>query len=108
MADVEDTTADHIGRHRLDALGDHGLLAGGDVSLAPAMRPVLGLDAAEQQLLRAAGAENKAFDARDLHGGLRAAALSSGSVGRPARSIKRRRSRRTAGAKAETLSAPVA
>jgi hypothetical protein len=68
MADVEDTAADHIGRHRLDAFGDDGLLAGGDVTLAPAMEAVIGLDPAEQEILRALGAEDEAFDARDLHG----------------------------------------
>jgi hypothetical protein len=29
--------------------------------------PVLGLDPAEQQVFRAAGAEDEGFDARDLH-----------------------------------------
>jgi hypothetical protein len=56
-------------RHRLDAFGDDNLLAGGDVPLAPAIETVIGLDPAEQQILRAAGAENEAFDACDLHWG---------------------------------------
>src|SRR5438034_11753997 len=55
-------------RHRLDAFGDDRLLAGGDVAFAPAVEAVIGLDPAEQQILRAAGAEDEAFDARDLHG----------------------------------------
>jgi len=68
MADVEDAAADHMRRHRLDAFGDDRLLAGGDVALAPAMEAVIGLDPAEQQILRTAGTENEAFDACDLHG----------------------------------------
>src|SRR5437870_8135433 len=69
MADVEDRAADHMRRHRLDAFGDDGLLAGRDIGLAPAMGAVLGLDPAEQQVLRAVGAEDEVFDACDLHGG---------------------------------------
>ena len=43
------------------------LLAVRDIGLAPAVKPVLGFDAAEQQILRTAGAEDKALDARDFH-----------------------------------------
>src|SRR5438270_1608004 len=67
MADVEHRAADHVRRHRLQTFGDHGLLAGGDIGLAPAAGAVLGLDPAEQQVLRTVGAEDEAFDARDLH-----------------------------------------
>src|SRR5205823_2380804 len=67
VADVENAAADHMRRHRPDAFGDDGLLAGGDIPLAPAMQAVLGLDPAEQQILRAAGAEDEALDARDFH-----------------------------------------
>src|SRR5207248_1287836 len=69
VADVEDAAADHIGRHRLDAFGDDGLLAGGDVTFAPAVETVIGLDPAEQQILRACGPEDEAFDTRDFHKG---------------------------------------
>src|SRR5438045_3990931 len=68
MTDVEDAAADDVGGHRLDAFGDDGLLPGGDVTLAPAVEAVIGFDPAEQEVLRALGAEDKAFDARDLHG----------------------------------------
>src|SRR5207249_6828404 len=68
MADVEDAAADHVGRHRLDAFGDDGLLPGGDVTLAPAVEAVIGFDPAEQEVLRALRAEDEAFDARDFHG----------------------------------------
>jgi hypothetical protein len=67
MADVEDAAADDMRRHRPDALGDDGLLAGGDITLTPAIGAVLGLDAAEQQILRALRTEDEGFDARDLH-----------------------------------------
>src|SRR5947209_4408977 len=33
VPDIENAAADHIGRHRLDAFGDDGLLPGGDVTL---------------------------------------------------------------------------
>src|SRR6516225_8604838 len=57
-------------RHCPDALGDDLFLTLRHIGLAPAMEPVLGLDPAEQQVLRAAGAEDEGFDPRDLHGGL--------------------------------------
>jgi hypothetical protein len=38
-----------------------------DVSLAPAVKAILGLDAAEQQVLRAAGPGDEGFDAPYLH-----------------------------------------
>ncbi|HEY8873939.1 MAG TPA: hypothetical protein VIM52_12980 [Stellaceae bacterium] len=69
MADVEDAAADYMRRHRPDALGDDGLLAGRHIPLAPAIGPVLGLNPAEQQILRALGAEDEALDARDFHRG---------------------------------------
>src|SRR5271170_3963813 len=56
MANVKDAAADQVRRHRPDDLGDDGLLAVRDVGFAPAMEPVLGLDATEQQILRTAGA----------------------------------------------------
>ena len=68
MANVEDAAADQVRRHCPDAFGDDALFAVGDVGLAPAVKTVLGLDAAEQQVLRAAGAEDKGFDAGDFHG----------------------------------------
>ena len=67
MANIEDGAADHLGRHRPDALGDNHLLAVRDIGFAPAIEPTFGLDAAEQQILRAAGAEDKAFDPGYLH-----------------------------------------
>ena len=67
MADVEDAAADDMRRHRLDALGDDGLLPGRHISFAPAIGAVLGLDPAEQEVLRALGAEDEALDARDFH-----------------------------------------
>ena len=70
MADVEDASADHVRRHCPDALGDDRLLARGHIGLAPAVRAVLGFDPAEQQVLRAAGAEDEALDARDFHGSI--------------------------------------
>src|SRR5436190_3651104 len=68
MTDIKNAAADDIGGHRLDAFGDDSLLAGGDVTLAPAVEAVIGFDPAEQQVLRAVGTEDEAFDARDLHG----------------------------------------
>src|SRR6202023_2843103 len=67
VPDVEDTAADHMRRHRLDAVRNDLLLAVRDIGLAPAMETVLGLDSAEQQILRAAGPEDKGFDARNFH-----------------------------------------
>src|SRR5437667_340795 len=61
-------SAEDVWRHRLEALGNDLLLALSDISLAPAIEAVLGLDAAEQKVLRAAGAEDEGFDPRDLHG----------------------------------------
>ena len=55
-------------RHLVDQNRDDLLAAVGDIGLAPAVGAVLGLDPAQQQVLRAAGAEDKAFDAGDLHG----------------------------------------
>src|SRR5271155_29866 len=83
MADLEDAAADDMRRHRPDALGDDGLLAGRHIRLAPAIGAVLGLDPAEQQILRALGAEDKALDARDFH--RMPLSLRSGSAEFPAR-----------------------
>src|ERR1700730_5503268 len=54
-------------RHRLDAVRNDLLLAVRDIGLAPAIEAVLGFDATEQQILRAAGPEDKGFDARNFH-----------------------------------------
>src|SRR6202011_853576 len=67
VANAEYTAADYVWRHRLDAFGDDLLLALGDVGLAPAIEAVLSLDAAEQQILRAASPEDEGFDPSDLH-----------------------------------------
>src|SRR5262249_50093560 len=68
VPDIKGAAADQVWRHCPDALGDNLFLALRHIGLAPAMEPVLGFDAAEQQVLRAAGAENKGFDPRNLHG----------------------------------------
>ena len=68
MADVKDAAADQVRRHCPDAFGDDALFAVGDISLAPAVKTVIGLDAAKQQVFRAGGAEDKGFDAGDFHG----------------------------------------
>src|SRR6516162_9502882 len=67
MANVEGTAADDMRRHRLDAFGDDLLFALRYVGFAPAVQAVLGLDPTEQEVLRAAGAEDEGLDPRDLH-----------------------------------------
>src|SRR5207245_858011 len=78
-------------RHRLDALGNDGLLASRHIGFAPAVGAILGLDPAEQEVLRALGAEDEALDARDFHRDASYAAM---------RSIPSLSSRRKAGSMA--------
>jgi hypothetical protein len=68
MADVEHRPANDMRRHFGDQHRDDLLAAMRDIGLAPAMRAVLGLDPAKQEVLRAAGAQDEGFDARDFHG----------------------------------------
>ena len=56
VPNIEDAAADHLGRHHPNALGDNRFLAVRDISLTLAVKAVLGLNAAKQRILRAAGA----------------------------------------------------
>ena len=67
MPDGECTATDQMPRHGPQVFVYSLLLLGRDICFAPTMQSVIRLDAAEQQVPRRAGVEQKAFDTRDLH-----------------------------------------